>query len=493
MLKRIFFPLFFVFVITGFLHAQSAAKGASKKQQPLDLKVHINGMKSGQCLLGYHYGDKNSIIDTAKVDANGWMEFKDTAAVPGGIYFVVLPSKKYFEIILTDNQKFTVETDTVDFIRTMKVSGNKENQFFYEYLNYLSSKQKEIEPIQAKIKQAKNKDTIVMLQKKSAAIDSTVKAYKRAYYKTKHPETFMASVLSAMDEPDQIPYSKAPKKADGTIDSTFNYWNFRNHYWDGMNFSDDRLIRTPVYANKMKFYMEKLTAPHPDSIMKAADWLIEKTRPSKELFKYTLSVLTVQYETSKVMGYDAIFVHFVDKYYKTNQVWWISEEQKKKIIDRSNQISYTLLGKSAVNLMMKDTAGRMQILQTVQAKYTVIIFWEPTCSHCKKEIPMLKTYYDSLRAAGVSFEVYAIRSDMDSVNWKTFIKEHKLNWINVAARDAQELATAKYYYDVYSTPTLYLVDEKKTIFGKRLDMDGIRSVMNRKIEQDKKSAPKKPN
>jgi thiol-disulfide isomerase/thioredoxin len=248
-----------------------------------------------------------------------------------------------------------------------------------------------------------------------------------------------------------------------------------------------------VYHNKMKFYMEKLTAPHPDSIIKSADWLIEKTRPSKELFKYTLSSLTVQYETSKVMGYDAIFVHLVDKYYKTNQATWVSEEQTTKIINRSNQVSYGLLGKTAVNMMMKDTAGRMQILHGVQAKYTVIIFWEPTCSHCKKEIPMLKTYYDSLKAAGVSIEVYAIRSDMDSVNWKAFIKENKLTWINVAARDAQELATAKYYYDVYKTPTLYMIDEKKVIFGKHLDIDGLKSVMARKIEMDKKAGVKKPN
>ncbi len=484
--KHFLLPIFILLVIS--LNGQTGGKPAVKKPQPLDLKIHILGLKSGSCLLGYHYGDKNSIIDTAIVDANGNLEFKDTAALPGGIYFVLLPSKKYFEIILTDNQKFSVETDTIDFIRGMKITGNKENQYFYEYLNYLSDQQKLIEPIQAQSKKTKNRDTLAMLQRKSNAIDSTVRAYKRAYYKTKHPETFMAEVLAAMDEPDQIPFNKCPRKPDGKIDSTYNYVNFKNHYWDGMNFSDDRLIRTPVYANKMKFYLEKLTAPHPDSIIKACDWLIEKTRPSKELFKYTVSSLTVQYETSKVMGYDAIFVHLVDTYYKTNQVWWVGEEQETKIINRSNQLAFTLLGKSAVNIMMKDTSGQMQVLQAVQAKYTIVIFWEPTCSHCKKEIPLLKTYYDSLRAAGVSIEVFAIRSDMDSVNWKTFIKDHHLTWINVAARDAQELATAKYYYDVYSTPTLYLTDEKKVIFGKRLDIDGLRSVLNRRIDQDKKKS-----
>jgi thiol-disulfide isomerase/thioredoxin len=482
------FSILFCLCLSAFGFAQTSSKTVAKKPavaQQLDLRVHIKGMTKGECLLGYHYGDKNSIADTAKIGADGWMEFKDTAQ-PGGIYFVLLPSKKYFEIILTDNQKFSVETDTTDFIRTTKITGNKENQYFYEYLNYLTDQQKALEPIQAKLKATKNKDTIAMLQKKSIAIDSTVKAYKRAYYKTKHPETFMAEVLSAMDEPDQIPYSKCPRKKDGTIDSTFNYWNFRNHYWDGMNFNDERLARTPVYANKMKFFLDKLTSPNPDSIMVALDWLIEKTRPAKDLFKYTVATATVNYETSKVMGYDAIFVHLVDNYYKTNQVWWVGDEQKTKIINRANQLSYSLIGKTAVNLMLTDSSGKMQMLQAVQAKYTVLIFWEPTCSHCKKEVPLLKTYYDSLRAAGVSFQVYAIVSEMDMVAWKAFIKEHKLDWVNVAAKDAQELATAKYYYDVYSTPTVYLMDEKKTIIGKRLDVDGLKGFLNRQIEKDRK-------
>ncbi len=489
MISRLF--ILFAFPICGF--SQVNSKSNSKKPLATDLKIHIKGMTNGECLLGYHYGEKNSIVDTAKVDANGWMEFKDTTAQPGGIYFVLLPSKKYFEIILTDGQKFTVETDTVDFIRNTKITGNKENQYFYEYLTYLSDQQKLLQPIQSQLKKTKNRDSIAILQKKSAAIDSTVRSYKRAYYKTKHPETFMAEVLAAMDEPDQITYSKCPRKADGSIDSTYNYWNFRKHYWDGMNFSDDRLVRTPVYANKLKFYIEKLTPPHPDSIMVACDWLIEKSRPGKELFKYTVSTLTVNYETSKVMGYDAIFVHLVDNYYKTNQAWWVSEEQNTKIVNRANQLSYSLMGKTAVNLMMNDTSGHMQILQTVKAKYTVLIFWEPTCSHCKKEMPLLKAYYDSLHTAGVSFEVYAIVSEMDSKAWKAFIKEHNLSWINVTAKDAQELATAKYYYDVYSTPTLYLLDENKTIFGKRLDVEGLKGYLNHQIEKDKKLGIKKTN
>ncbi len=482
------------------LFAQTPVKSKANKPDILHLKIHIKGMTGGECLLANHYGDKQFIQDTAKIDANGWMEFRDTAAMPGGIYLVVLPSKKYFELILTDQQKFSVETDTVDMVKNMKITGNKENEYFYEYLNYLSTQQKKAEPVQNLIKITHSKDSLATLYKQTAAIDSTVKVYKRAYYKSKHPETFMAEVLAAMDEPDNIPYAKCPRKADGTIDSTYNYWNFRNHYWDGMNFSDDRLIRTPVYHGKMKFYLEKLTPAHPDSIMASVDWLIEKARPSKELFKYTVYYTTSTYEISKIMGYDAIFVHIVDKYYKTNQAWWISDAQKKKIIDRANQVSYTLLGKTAVNIAFNDTAGKPRTLQSVNAKYTLVIFWEPSCGHCKKEIPIIQAYYDSLHAAGISFEVYAIVADAyseggktDMKGWKTFVKDHKLQWINVAAKNAQELANSKYYYDVYSTPTVYLLDEKKVIIGKRLDGEGLKGFLNHRIEEDKKKTVSKPN
>lgn len=476
--------------LQSIMYAQTAPKSKPGKPDPMQLKVHIKGLSGGTALLANHYGDKQFIQDSAKIDANGWMEFRDTALKPGGIYLVVMPSKKYFEIVLTDNQKFTVETDSIDPVKHMKITGNKENEYFYEYLNYISDAQKKVEPTQALIKITHDKDSLAKLQKQVNDVDSIVKNYKRAYYKTMHPETFMAKVLAAMDEPDNIPYSKAPRKADGTIDSTYNYWNFKNHYWDGMDFSDDRLIRTPVYHGKMKFFYEKLTSPHPDSIIAAVDWLAEKARPSKELFKYTVYYSTYTYETSKIMGYDAIFVHIVNKYYKTGQVWWINDEQKKKIINRADQLNYGLLGHTAVNIAFNDVKGKQRTLQSVNAKYTTVIFWEPTCSHCKKEIPILKAYYDSLHKAGVSFEVYAIVADMDTAGWKKYIKENNLTWVNVAAKTAQELANSKYYYDVYSTPTIYLLDEKKTIIAKRLDAEGLEGFLDRRIEEDKKKVAK---
>lgn len=494
-MKRIlsaFFLLGLVFQGAALL-AQKTTAPAPKKQ-PLNLKVHVKGLTGGTVVLANYYGDKQYIQDSAKVDPAGNFVFHADTAVPGGIYIMVLPGKKFMEVVLTDVQNFSMDTDSSDLVKNMKVTGCKENQYFYEYLAYLGVKQKEIEPYQNALKSArehKQQDSIKLMEKKVNDIDSVVKLYKRDYYKKKHPETFMAKVLSAMDEPDYVPLERCPKKADGTIDSMYNYWNMRNHYWDGFDFTDDRLVRTPVYANKVKFYLEKITVQHPDSISAACDYIIEKARPSKELFKWAVYYMTYTYETHKIMGFDAVFVHMVDTYYKTKQVWWIGQEQMTKIINASDRISYTLLGKTAVNLMLQDSTGKVIPLHSVKADYTIVVFWEPTCSHCKKEIPELKHLYDSLKTAGVSVEVYAVVSELDYKAWRTFVKEHKLNWINVCGKDAQELGTAKYYYYVYSTPTLYLLDKNKKIIGKRLDIPALKGFLDKKISEDRqKTKPK---
>jgi len=104
----------------------------------------------------------------------------------------------------------------------------------------------------------------------------------------------------------------------------------------------------------------------------------------------------------------------------------------------------------------------------------------------------LKTYYDSLRKAGISIQVYAVYSELDYPAWKAYIKKNKLRWVNVAAKDAPALSTSKYYYDVNSTPTIYLLDQQKVIFGKRLDVDGLKAFLNRKIAEDKKKASALP-
>jgi len=415
-------------------------------------------------------------MDSSKVDEKGEVIFKGAEKWPQGIYlFVPAGKNRYFDFVMDAQQNFSLETDTLDYIKYMKVKGSEENKFFYEYQNFMASKQKMMEPLQAQYKRVKdkNKDSAKIVQEKMAAVDKDVKEYKINFIKN-NPQTFVAKLFKAMEEP-EIP--EAPMLANGKKDTTFAYHYFKTHFFDNFDLTDDRLLRSPIFHNKIKQYMEKLTPQTPDSIAVSADYLIEKARPNQEVFKYLVYWITYTYESSKIMGMDAVFVHMVDQYYVTKQAFWVDSTQQYKITKRGAELKPLLLGKKAPAINMPDSTGKYISLYDVKAKYTVVVFWDHGCGHCKKEIPKLEeAYTKSLKAKGV--QVYAVETEDKPADWKKFIRDYKLNWINVQELDEYKRAVTKKMYDIYSTPVIYLLDENKVIRAKRIDSEQLEGVID---------------
>ncbi len=73
-------------------------------------------------------------------------------------------------------------------------------------------------------------------------------------------------------------------------------------------------------------------------------------------------------------------------------------------------------------------------------------------------------------------EVFAVCSDTNMREMKNYIRQYDMDWINVNGPRAY---TANYHdlYDIYSTPIIYLLDEKKTILAKRLTVEQIESFI----------------
>ena len=119
---------------------------SAQKKDAYKIKVKINGYKDTVCYLANYYGAKQYYKDTAYFDKNGVCTFTGTKPLPEGVYSVVTPDMKYFEMLVT-SQNFEVSTDTADFVKHMSVKGNKDNQLFYEYLNYIQKVAKDAEPL----------------------------------------------------------------------------------------------------------------------------------------------------------------------------------------------------------------------------------------------------------------------------------------------------------------------------------------------------------
>jgi peroxiredoxin len=474
------------FPILPFLLLTQAVFGVDKGKEGYEIKARIQGLKDTVCYFGYHLGDKQYVSDTVRIDSKGNMVFRGDKKLEGGIYLIVPPNKKFLEVLITDEQHFSFETDTVDILKNMKFKGSPENELFYQYLNQITIKQKQIEPLRKRYDQIKEskKDSAEVLKEKINAIDKEVKEYKSQLAKD-HPDKLLSKILKATFEP-EVP--EAPILANGRKDSTFAYRYFKAHFWDQVDLTDGRLIRTPVLLPKVNYYMEKLTYQIPDSVLVSARLIIEKSKASKEMFKYLVVTLTSNYEISKIMGMDAVFVGLVEDYYKTGQAYWADSLLTFKITDRARVMKPLLLGKRTPNLILADTSGVMQNLWNVNAKYTVLCFWDPDCSHCKKVVPKLKEWYSANKSKGV--EVFGVCTETEEQKWKKFIRDNNLDWINVA--DIQLHNHFRSVYDISSTPVIYMLDKNKVIFAKKMGVEQMSEILDNQIKKEKKESQARP-
>jgi peroxiredoxin len=466
----------------------SSSRISAIETRGANIKFTVKGLKEGtNCILAYYYYGNQPKKDSVTSNANGEFVFKSDDKYPAGIYLVFFPKarpgKQYFDFVMDAGQNFSLETDTTDYIKFMKVKGSEENKNFFEYQNFVSKEQKLIEPLREQKNKIKdNKDSTKMLLDKMAAIDKEVKDYKLNFIKT-YPKTFVAQIFRAMQEP-EIP--EAPLLENGKKDTTFAFRYYKTHFFDNIDFSDERLLYTPVFYPKIKQYVDKLTPQNPekpDSIITSVDYIIEKGKANAEVFKYLVNLFVYEYESSKIMGMDAVFVHLVDRYYNSKQVTWVDSARFYKVAERSFILKSILLGKKTPPIVMQDTTGKAASLYDVKAKYTVLVFWDYGCGHCKKEIPKLSELYKKkLKALGV--QIFAIETEDNLKEWKKFIRENQLNWINVIEPDAYKRAYTKKIYDIYKTPYIYLLDENKVIRARQIDEDQLEKMIDR-LESEK--------
>jgi len=442
------------------------------------ITVKLSDSKDTAILLAHYFGNKQYLDDTAFLNKQGVFVFEGSEKLHEGMYIVAGQSKsKYFYFFLTGSQQMEFRCNPDDVVNTMEVKGSEENRQFYAYIRYLGNKQKEIEPWN-KWKQANKEknDSSVIVQARIDAIDKEVKAFIRSFYSS-NPEFLAARFVKANNEPDILPYIT---DESGKVDSSGIFRAYKQHYFDNFTFSDARLIYSPVFTTKIDYYLDKLVVPIQDSLEKDIDRLMELSEGSKETQKYMAWYLSLKYESSEIMGHDALFVYVVRQYLEPGKVEWMYPSAKDNILKRVNAIEPLLLNKTAPNLIMLDTNNVAHSLHAIKARYTLVFFWESTCGHCQKEVPKTLKFYEEFRKV-YDLEVFGISGDTSLVKWKEYIRKNNMPWINV---NGHLSLSGNYHtlYDIHSTPVMFLLDENKKILSKRVLIDQIIDLIGKREE-----------
>lgn len=441
-------------------------KGIAQKPA-YDIKVKINGVEEGKNVYLAHYFGYNQYI---KVDSTkpvkGILNFKGTEPLKGGIYLIVLNPNKYYDILISGKEtEFEMEADTSDFVKTVKFTNSKENEMLFGYRKYLESKSEEAMAIQKAAQAQKDPTATEKVREKMQALQNEVSEGMKKMA-AEFEGTFAGKIIKANLEPD-IP-KEAPMLANGKRDSTFLFNAYKNKFFDNIDFSDERMLRTPFLQSKIEKYFKDLVYQVTDSVNLDADKVIKLSKANKDVHRYVLYLITNKYENTEIVGLDGVFLHLAENHYLQKDVTWLDSTQRAKFKERVTILKPIETGKVMPTLILSDTLGVEKNLKDIKAKYTIVYFYSPDCGHCKDHAPELVKFYDENKAKGIEVLNVAIDYDLDKI--KNFVKTYKTgNMPNLW--DSKNRYYFRTNFDIYSTPTSFILDENKRIIGKRVPIE----------------------
>jgi hypothetical protein len=70
-------------------------------QTGYNIKVTIKPFRTGWLFLGYHFGKKQYLLDSSRINSQGQATFQGKEKLFGGVYLIVYPRKNgWFEILV---------------------------------------------------------------------------------------------------------------------------------------------------------------------------------------------------------------------------------------------------------------------------------------------------------------------------------------------------------------------------------------------------------
>ncbi len=436
------------------------------------ITLQVDGNQDSMMLLCFYYAHNERIADTAYNDGKGGFVFEGNNELLPGLYFFTNNRNRYVEfVVYREKPNFKFHTDERAWTMNMRVKGSKQNEVFFNYQRASEALYREIEDRKGELDSAA---LAAFTVQQHMRIDSLKMDIINRY-----PDAMISKMMASTKEVD-VP----TVKADGTeMTGRERYDYAMNHYFDNMPLDDDFLVRTPkqVFYQRVMDYVEKyMRGWAPSMICPKLDTLIDRAEPAKEVYKWLIYKLTDYYLQSNIMVYDEVYCHLVMRYFATGKADWFEPSVIDENVERATKWERLLVGREAPELILFDTAHMAYSLHRMKGDYTLLIFWSPTCGHCREIIPAVYQVFEEYRDS-LNLTAFAILSEPDEhtvEKWKKFLTDHGMHdrkWVNLNGAEAN--VDWREVYDITTTPQIYLIENKShTFVAKKLNANIFREI-----------------
>ncbi|MCD4709464.1 MAG: redoxin domain-containing protein [Bacteroidales bacterium] len=459
------------------------------------IEVELKGLSYDTIILGEYFTSRMIPKDTTVLDQKGRGIFEGVEEFTGGLYLVYINPGHYFDLLLGDDQDLYIGADTTDLTSSVTFRGSEDNRIFQEYKRFLQKKRGELEELSTRYGSAATAADSSEFVDQQNLINREMETYMDRI-ETEYTTLFVSDFIGATREP--FP-PETLLTGERRLDDSIRFFYYREHYFDRFDPFNARLLHTPLYEGKIKNYITRAVPQHPDSLIVAVDYLLTGSKKDDELYRYMLITLFNHFAESKFIGMDGVYFHIAEHYYIPDATW-SNPEFLIKLKENLDSNKPTLIGQTAPNLIMRqvpeehfgmaaqDTAikkdphiGHDFFIHDIDARYTLLYFWETDCGHCKKSTPALHEVYTRMQEKGVQvISVHVVNSVEGKEKWIDFVNEyHLLGWINCWSPYSNEF---RKLYNLLSYPQLFVLDRDKKIIAKRVTPEQAEKIINNLIE-----------
>jgi len=459
----------------GWAQVKNSEQRANRKKIGHRIQISIKPYQNTKIYLGTYYGKNKVLIDSCLLNEKSEGIFESKIKLTGGMYFLVSPKYSIlFDFLMDKEQHFKMVTDTSELDKVI-ITGSAENILFQNYSKNMNALFTQLNNLQSQFKTAKNETDSTQFKLAYLKKEEEIKE-KRSAFIAAHPNSMMSYLLNVMQKP-EVPANSVFKEK---TDSFSFFYYVKNHFWDHIILNDNRLIHTPFFENKLDEYFKNYVSPEPDSIIEEVNYMLTVAKTGKDIYPFLLLKFTNKYIAPEFMGQDKVFLHLYQNFFAKGDTVLLNESSKKSITERAYSIMANQIGLAAPNLIVNTPEDNKISLYDQKSLYTFLAFWDPTCSHCKIEIPRLDSFY---KASWKNFQVKIFSVNInfkELAAWKKFLTDkHLEDWTHAYQTESdlnKEIktnlpTTIRQKYDVYKTPTFYLLDINKKIIAKNLSLE----------------------
>ena len=405
-MKSLFFKISCIFLLT-FLHFNLLSQ--------VNIDVKIDDINDTVLYIIKYKSDKTqTIIDTSSTSYTK-KTFSNRQNYHEGIY-VLADSKQHplFEILIGNDQKFSIHVKELMDLDSYKVKGCKETSDYFKIYSKTIHESLYIKALESELKHN---------PKNRQKIDSIAK----------HLYEYQESMLRKNKTSFLNTYIKFIEKKTVT------------QYFEDLPLNDTRILNSRLLKNKLDEYFNiYMSGQKPDVICQNIDNLISKANECKEVRDYTL-----WYLYSKYFNNDFIYIHLSDNYFSKLEINNLTENIRNEIIKRADVLRKITIGSLSPTFSYIDDNGNHIDLDKINGKHIVLFFYKPDCQKCIRDKRILEL-------------VKKRQKDLTIL----YINISEENYSNVSHDIINQ-------YDITTTPTIYLLNENKEIIAKHIKAEEI--------------------